>query len=518
MSIDNTPIKVLAIATATLAGAWAITTTYKRQRQLPLPPGPPEKSWLAGNAEDIPALFQWAKFTEWANEYGDIVHVRIHGGHLIVLSSYDAMVDLFETRGQLYSDRPVRPMPFLMGWRDIISFRDNDARFKAFRRYVNIGFSKKAVANYHAGQTKGVHVFLQRLLKNSDNLTLELNRFAASFIMKVTYGYSIVGDDDPYIMVSDEAFKSLVPALTEKYLVDSYPILGYLPSWLPGMGFKRMAQAARKFPTRMAVEPFEWTKAQMVNAGLNTCAAPSLVRYLLEENENGEVDEEAIMWTAGTMYAGGVHTTAATMSNFIVAMMLHPDVARKAREEIDRVVGAERLPVMSDRADLPYLECVLSETLRWQPAAAMEVPHRVRQEDEYRGYRIPANSTLRYNMYAITRNERMFPDPESFIPERFDKSNTEARPLEPRDFMFGVGRRVCPGKHVVDASLYLLMANMIATMDISKPRDEKGNEFEPEIIRSGHPINQVLPFKCLITPRSEHAVKLINSVVMFGEE
>ncbi|KAJ1301083.1 hypothetical protein OPQ81_003501 [Rhizoctonia solani] len=510
---DTTPVKVLAIATATLAGVYAIAAVYKRRHRLPLPPGPPEKSWLAGNAEDIPGLFQWIKFTEWAREYGDIVHVRIHRGHLIVLSSYDAMVDLFETRGQIYSDRPVRPMPFLMGWRDIVSFRDNDGRFKAFRRHINIGFSKKAAESYHAGQTKGVHVFLQRLLSNSDNLFLELNRFAASFIMKVTYGYSIVGDNDPYITVSDEAFQSLVPGLAEDYLVHSYPFLQYLPSWLPGMGFKRMALEARKFPIRMAVEPFEWTKTQMKEGK----AAPSLVRYLLEE-DHVHADEEAIMWTAATMYAGGVHSTVTTMSNFIAAMMLHPRVARKAREEIDRVVGVDRLPTISDRADLPYLECVLSETLRWHPAAAMEVPHRVRREDEYRGYRIPANSTIRYNMYAITRDERMFPDPEKFIPERFEKSISGPSPLEPRDFMFGVGRRVCPGKFVVDAALFLLMANMIATMDINKPRDVKGNEFEPEIKRTGYPINQVLPFECSITPRSEHAVKLINSVVMFGEE
>ncbi|QRW25889.1 cytochrome P450 family protein [Rhizoctonia solani] len=492
MSIDKiAPVKALGVATATLAGAWAIAAAYRHQRRLPLPPGPPEKSWMAGSADDIPTLFKWIKFTERYNT-----------------------LDLFETRGQIYSDRPVRSMPFLMGWRDIASFRDNDSHFKTFRRHTSIGFSKKAVADYHDSLTKEVHILLQRLLRKSSDLNLELNRFAASFIMKVTYGYSIIGSNDPYILASDEAFRSLIPAVTESYLVDSYPIIQYLPSWLPGMGFKRMAQEARKYPTKMAREPFEWTKEQIHRGN----AAPSLVRRLLEENEDGEIGEEAIMWTAGSMYAGGAHTTVTAMNNFIAAMMLHPNIASKAREEIDRVIGTERLPAISDRVDLPYLECVLSETLRWQPPASMEVSHRARQEDEYRGYRIPANSTIKYNMYAITRDERMFPDAENFIPERFDKSNLGPKPLEPRDFLFGVGRRVCPGQFVVDASLFLLMANIIATMDIRKPRDDNGNEFEPEIKRSGYPINQVLPFKHSITPRSEQAVKLINSIVMFGEE
>ncbi|KAF8752233.1 cytochrome p450 [Rhizoctonia solani] len=433
MSIDKiAPVKALGVATATLAGAWAIAAAYRHQRRLPLPPGPPEKSWMAGSADDIPTLFKWIKFTEWAKEYG---------------KRYNTL-DLFETRGQIYSDRPVRSMPFLMGWRDIASFRDNDSHFKTFRRHTSIGFSKKAVADYHDSLTKEVHILLQRLLRKSSDLNLELNRFAASFIMKVTYGYSIIGSNDPYILASDEAFRSLIPAVTESYLVDSYPIIQYLPSWLPGMGFKRMAQEARKYPTKMAREPFEWTKEQIHRGN----AAPSLVRRLLEENEDGEIGEEAIMWTAGSMYAGGAHTTVTAMNNFIAAMMLHPNIAK---------------------------------TLRWQPPASMgefsvvkrvmityykgpEVSHRARQEDEYRGYRIPANSTIKYNMYAITRDERMFPDAENFIPERFDKSNLGPKPLEPRDFLFGVGRRVCPGQFVVDASLFLLMANIIATMDIRK--------------------------------------------------
>jgi cytochrome P450 len=76
------------------------------------------------------------------------------------------------------------------------------------------------------------------------------------------------------------------------------------------------------------------------------------------------------------MYSAGAHTTIGTVSNFILAMLLYPEVLRKAREEIDRVVGTERLPIMSDRADLPYVESVLLETLRWYPVAPLgELTH-----------------------------------------------------------------------------------------------------------------------------------------------
>jgi hypothetical protein len=63
-------LSALAAMVAAFAGTWAIVNIYKRHRQLPLPPGPPEKSWWAGNAEDIPQKFTWVKFTEWAKKYG----------------------------------------------------------------------------------------------------------------------------------------------------------------------------------------------------------------------------------------------------------------------------------------------------------------------------------------------------------------------------------------------------------------------------------------------------------------
>lgn len=85
----------------------------------------------------------------------------------------------------------------------------------------------------------------------------------------------------------------------------------------------------------------------------------------------------------------------------------------------------------------------------------------------------------------MTRDERIFPDPETFIPERFDGTQPSPAPLDPRELVFGIGRRICPGNTIAEATMYLVMASLIATMDITKARDENGNEIEPEVVRSG---------------------------------
>ncbi|KAJ1301077.1 hypothetical protein OPQ81_003495 [Rhizoctonia solani] len=463
----------------------------------------------------MPRTHPWVKFTEWAKTYGNVIHLRVHTNHIVVLSSYDAVMDLFETRGALYSHRPRREMAFLMGWEKIMPFHGYDDDWKLYRRYANQGFNKKAATKYQVGQTRDVHAFLQRLASNPENFTQEFNMLLGKIIMRVTYGYLVTDANDPHVTISDEAIESLGHvAMMGSYLVDSYPFLRYLPKWLPGMGFKAKAEEWSRLPNRMANVPFEWTKKQM---GAGTATA-SFLSELLEKNQNGYYGEQIIKWTAASMYGGGVHTTVGILNNFILAMLLYPRVAQTAREEIERVVGTDRLPTILDRPDLPYLECVLLETLRWYPVTPLSIPRRVSKEDEYMGYRIPANSTVYNNVYAITRDKNIYPDPENFIPERFDSKQTGCKPLDPRDIVFGVGRRICPGQFVADTSIFLVMANMLATMDIAKARDENGNEIEPEVLRGPALVCQLRPFKCSIKPRSSHAIELINSAVMFSQE
>ena len=79
---------------------------------------------------------------------------------------------------------------------------------------------------------------------------------------------------------------------------------------------------------------------------------------------------------------------------------------------------------------------------------------------------------------AITRNEELYPDPDKFNPERFvGRMDSEA--AHQVDAVFGFGRRVCPGKAFAEVNVWLLMANIVATMDIEKSTDEMGKPITP---------------------------------------
>jgi hypothetical protein len=90
------------------------------------------------------------------------------------------------------------------------------------------------------------------------------SRFFGRTIMRITYGYSVTSVNDPYIKLSEDALRSLVIGVMGNHPVDTYPILRYLPGWLPGMGFKKEAYEARKIAKRLANEPFDWAVQAIV--------------------------------------------------------------------------------------------------------------------------------------------------------------------------------------------------------------------------------------------------------------
>lgn len=87
--------------------------------------------------------------------------------------------------------------------------------------------------------------------------------------------------------------------------------------------------------------------------------------------------------------------------SFFLAMSFKPDIQRKAQDELDRAVGRSRLPTFEDRKNLPYIDCIVSECLRWNPVTPLAVPHKVLEDDVYRGMRIPANTTIIPNVWCV---------------------------------------------------------------------------------------------------------------------
>lgn len=165
----------------------------------------------------------------------------------------------------------------------------------------------------------------------------------------------------------------------------------------------------------------------------------------------------------------------ATLHVFILVMTTHRTMQLKIQEEIDQITGGKRLPELSDLESMPYVRCVILEVLRWEPVTPLGIPHLCDEEDEYNGYTIPKDSIVFGNVWAINRDETVYSNPDSFIPERF------LDPTIPEPVSFGFGRRSCPGIHFAKSSLFINITTMLATFDIRPGRNAEGQEILPVV-------------------------------------
>jgi len=148
---------------------------------------------------------------------------------------------------------------------------------------------------------------------------------------------------------------------------------------------------------RTAEEPYAFVQSQMQEKKAKT----SFLSQAIESLGSDASMEYINKWSAASMYLGGADTTVSSLMTFFLAMAVFPEVQKKAQEELDRVIGGDRLPITSDKSSLPYIEAVVKETHRWHPVGPMSIPHSCTQEDSISGYRIPKGAMILPNNWYV---------------------------------------------------------------------------------------------------------------------
>ncbi|KAL1847688.1 hypothetical protein Daus18300_013855 [Diaporthe australafricana] len=500
---------VLPIATAVAALAYGVIwviVDYVRVLRLRrrMAPGPFPLP-LFGNIFQIPSSRQWEKFEQWSSEYDSPI-ITIWDGHTAVVVCNDAwsMSNLCDKRANIFSSRAVKTLTgkvFGLNKFNQAGLAYGD-QWRLHRRLTHSAANAQIAQTYRALQTNEAKIFLSKCLEDPDSFVNGALRFTVSIVSVIAWGRRISSEADNVLKVAQAFIGSANLGFPGKTYTEAIPILASMPSWLNPLPdqLRKLADTSNKYFYALSVEGADAPR-------------DNFAKRLLKEKEEHGLSKVEIANLTGNFIGAGVDTTTSTMLTFVLAMCLNPDVQRKAVEEIDRVIGHGRYPDWSDEKDLPYLEAIVNETLRWRPAFALGgPPHAPTEDNVHDGFLFPKGTAIIGNLYAISRNSREYPQPERFWPERFlDDFDRPAYPNSRGHNTFGWGRRVCSGEALAQQSLYFTIVSLLWAFHIRPGLDDQGNEvsLDPDAYTVSQ-VNRPLPFKVRLTPRSEKIANLVK--------
>ncbi|KAG9218358.1 hypothetical protein CCMSSC00406_0007271 [Pleurotus cornucopiae] len=399
-----------------------------------------------------------------------------------------------------------------MGWNPVFSVQPYGQRWRDRRRVFWQEFNpEQGKVNHRPIQLYYTRDLIRRIHEAPLDFQEHIYYTIGASILAIVYGLNIQEREDPNIAIAKNALHHLgATAITGTFIVDHLPILKHLPRWIPGAGFRILGDNSTRDMNLLIDGPYSEAR-KLLETGRGQPSFLERAFHRRSKIDGGmNFNELVIKETAAAAYLGGSETTQFAVSLFVGAMVLWPDVQAKAQEELDQYLD-HRLPDFDDQPHLPYTLALMLEIMRWEPVGPLGLPHSLVDDDEYKGYHLPKDSVVFFNAWAILRDNTVFPEPERFNPSRF-LINGEID-IGLRDYVmsvFGFGRRVCPGRHFAQDTLWITIASILTVFTISNATDEGGQPIVPDLKYTADLVRHVLPFKCSIKPRSDKAAELIE--------
>ncbi|KAF4615654.1 hypothetical protein D9613_012488 [Agrocybe pediades] len=419
------------------------------------PPGPPQRFFGLFDHPVSNGAFAPRAFADLQKRYGPVISFYQGRTLVVVLGTFKAATDLLEKRGGTYSNRPRNIMggELLAGnMRGVVM--PYGKRWRNWRALMQAGLGIESSNNYKPVQTFESAFLLHDLLSEKDykRNALHLRRYAVSVVFCVAYGKRIESLDDPLVLANLKAADAFIKLSTPgKYMVESMPILLKLPKLMQWFAKEPLRQ--RAVDTELYLLLLNNVRKQM-EAGT---ARPSTARRALEKQGEFGLSDVETAYCVSAPFGAGLATVLSTLDVFLMAMLHHPEIMKKAQAEIDRVVGRDRLPQFDDAESLSYVKALVLETMRWRPTSPIGIPHSIISDDIYEGMHVPEGSTIIANAYAMSKDEEYFASPEEYIPDRYLEI-MNSNPNGPQStFFFGI----------------------LWAFDVVPPKDEKGNEILP---------------------------------------
>ncbi|CAE6460257.1 unnamed protein product [Rhizoctonia solani] len=481
------------------------------RREHSLPPGPPTVP-LLGNLNIFPKFEAHYKLTEWARQYGGIYSASI----LSLVKNRGtktSILDLMEKRSQATVDRPPNHAgEWVVGGMNLV-LAQYTKDWRTLRRVSHEMLTPSACTQHVPIQQAESTQVLYDFLTDPKRFYTHLRRYSSSVILSMLYGKRAPRFETQEVVDFFEVQHMWENVLAPGALppVDSLPFLKWMPR--PLAKWKDYCDEIRRRQRNLYFGLLHETEERVANGHENG----SFIEGVLARQKEFGMSREHVGYLGGTMIEAGSDTTSAWLHSLVLALAAFPEAQKKAQDEIDKIVGTDRMPTLDDFAELPYIQSVVKEVHRWRPVAALIMPRRTIEEINYRGYRIPVGSMIFVNNWGILHDPDVYERPEDFWPDRWLLNEFGTKPGvdnsdSAKNTWFGNGRRSCPGVHLATNSVIINTMNLLW-----------GFNYGPEVdIKTGKPIPvdtwnytkgltfSPEPFMVTITPRSSQHAEVIE--------
>ncbi|XP_044960292.1 flavonoid 3'-monooxygenase CYP75B4-like [Hordeum vulgare subsp. vulgare] len=457
----DVPLPLLLSTLAVAVGiCYALFSFRADKGRAPLPPGP--RGWpVLGN---LPQLGGKTHQTlhEMSKVYGPVLRLRFGSSVVVVAGSAAAAEQFLRIHDAKFSSRPPNSGGEHMAYnyQDVV-FAPYGPRWRAMRKVCAVNlFSARALDDLRGFREREAALMVRSLVDAASGggvvaVGKAANVCTTNALSRAAVGLRVFAAAGTELGAQE--FKEIVLEVMEVGGVlnvgDFVPAL----RWLDPQGVvARLKKLHRRFDDMMNGIIAE-RRAGGSTAG-DEKEGKDLLGLLLamvqedksltggEEDKITDTDVKALILN---LFVAGTETTSTIVEWAVAELIRHPDMLKRAQEELDAVVGRDKLVAESDLPRLAFLGAVIKETFRLHPSTPLSLPRMASEECEVAGYRIPKGTELLVNVWGIARDPALWPDPLEFRPARFLPGGTHADvDVKGGDFgliPFGAGRRICAG-------------------------------------------------------------------------
>lgn len=331
------------------------------QRPASFPPGPMTLPFI-GNLHQMALTRPELKMAEWAPHYGPITGLKLGIQNIIVLNAWQAVRDLIEQRGSIYSSRPSLPVVDIIvpGGLNTVLNQYGDLwrkQRKCLVEFLGGDRSDGMKPVQDAESTQMIYDIMKTPTKFQDHVF----RSFGAVIMATVFGQRgktyEKGSKIERFFYCEEEFANAVSSTTCPP-ISSFPFLEHIPDWMtPWRGWKARAAIVKDLHKYVYVGLLQETKDRMKQGkGLNSFCAQRL-----KTQDEEWYDEKYLAFLGGVLLEGGAETSASSTLVFIMAMAAYPEVLKRAQHEVDTVCGVGRMPGKDDTEALAYIRACMME-------------------------------------------------------------------------------------------------------------------------------------------------------------